>query len=120
MPILATNNIDKKTGMILRSFLEGILPVCNNKLKKAVLFGSYARGDYTEESDMDVFLLIDVNDNELCNFNEPFSEWVYEIIDQYGELISLVVESVPYYKRYENSLPLFQNIKREGIVLYES
>jgi predicted nucleotidyltransferase len=40
--------------MILNELIERVRPVFGDKLKKVILFGSYARGDYDAESDVDI------------------------------------------------------------------
>jgi tRNA nucleotidyltransferase (CCA-adding enzyme) len=52
--------------MILNELIERVRPVFGDKLKKVVLFGSYARGDYDAESDVDVMLMV----NDYCDFSK--------------------------------------------------
>ena len=42
----------------LNELVEGILAIFNNQVIRIVLYGSYARGNNTSESDVDVDLLL--------------------------------------------------------------
>lgn len=56
------NNLMSKSkedlDLILKELIEGVFPIFSDKLKRVILFGSYARGDYDEESDIDVMLML--------------------------------------------------------------
>ena len=43
--------------IVLKELTEQIYDLLGDKLDKVVLYGSYARGDNTEESDVDVLVL---------------------------------------------------------------
>lgn len=58
MPYL-TAKTPAELKLILDELIQKILPIFGSKLKRVILFGSYARGDYDEESDIDVMFLID-------------------------------------------------------------
>lgn len=55
------NKIDK----ILNQFVSEISGLLGNRLKKVILYGSYARGDYDKNSDIDIMILTDLNDKEI-------------------------------------------------------
>jgi len=48
--------LDTITGRVCAAAKE----VLGDKLEKVLLFGSYARGDYDEYSDIDIFVLADI------------------------------------------------------------
>jgi len=49
---------------ILEVFVGSVKKEIGNKLSDVILFGSYARGDYDEESDVDVAVIVDVPQGE--------------------------------------------------------
>jgi predicted nucleotidyltransferase len=78
-----------------------------------ILFGSYARGDFNEESDIDFALLL--NDNEISAAKEIINtaHLIAPINIKYNSVISILPISE---NRFQNSsLPIYQNIRREGI-----
>jgi len=44
----------------LSYFLKNLRKKFGNKIKKVILFDSYARGDYNEESDIDILIVGDI------------------------------------------------------------
>lgn len=46
---------------LLLSYLSEIKKIYGLHLKSVILYGSYARGDYTPDSDVDIMLLVDLN-----------------------------------------------------------
>ena len=83
------------------------------RFAKLILFGSYARGDFHEESDVD-FLVV-LNDNEVQGGNEVFfvSDIVSELTMKYNKLVSYLPVS---YARLQNAQTNFYyNIRREGL-----
>lgn len=45
-----------------------------NDLRKIILYGSYARGDYCEESDVDIMILSALSENE----NDVVADRIYD------------------------------------------
>lgn len=43
---------------ILREFKKGLIKILGNSIVDVILFGSFAKRDYTEESDIDIDVLI--------------------------------------------------------------
>ena len=42
---------------VLMLFVQGTKKILKNNLSKLIVYGSYARGDYREDSDIDVMIL---------------------------------------------------------------
>ena len=63
--------------IVLKELTEQIYDLLGDKLDKVVLYGSYARGDNTEESDVDVLVLTNMEPEEnrkiLWTLNKIFS-----------------------------------------------
>ena len=43
-----------------------------------MLYGSYARGDYTSESDVDIMILLDLSDMEIKNYRHQRSDMTFD------------------------------------------
>ena len=55
---------------LLKSFQADLLKIYGEHLQKIILFGSYARGDFREGSDIDLLLLFNILLYEEC-FSYP-------------------------------------------------
>jgi predicted nucleotidyltransferase len=77
-----------------------------------ILYGSWARGMATDESDIDVMVILR---GEVLSFKEidAISESVYEINLKYNVLISLFPMSESDFK--SRNTPLLMNVRKEGV-----
>lgn len=51
---------------IMYKFAKQIRSIFGDSLKKVVVYGSYARGDYQKNSDIDIMILVDADDVEIA------------------------------------------------------
>lgn len=54
-----------KVRVIIYQFLQQIKGIFGTHLSKVILYGSYARGDYKDNSDVDVMILVDLPEEEI-------------------------------------------------------
>jgi len=81
-----------------------------------VLYGSYARGDYKTDSDMDILILLD---KENVNYEDQkrISHPLYDLEFETNQVIAPLIRSKKtWYEKYPNTA-LFININKEGIRL---
>ena len=50
---------------VLMTFAQGTKKILKNNLSKLIVYGSYARGDYSENSDIDVMILTPLSKEEI-------------------------------------------------------
>ena len=83
-----------------------------DRLVKLVLFGSHARGQATEDSDIDVLAVL----KEIKNAGDELfqaSEDAADVSFDYETLIGLVLASEGEY--LTRNTPLLLNVRREGV-----
>ena len=112
-------NTKINVNVVLTELVEKIKPVFDNKLKKVVLFGSYARGNYTGESDIDVMILIDENEEKIKDFENDIIDIDVELNLKYDIVLSTIIQTIGKFNKYKDILPFYSNIQREGVVYYE-
>ena len=59
-----------KVQMITTSVMESVFTLLSDKLYKVVLYGSYARGDYTPESDIDIMIVLNCPKEEVLSYRK--------------------------------------------------
>ena len=106
-------------NLIMNELIEKTIPIFGDKLKKVILYGSYARGDYDAESDVDVMFLVDKEEAELRKDVDKVISLETEIGLQYDVFISPLLQSNAKFLKYLPVIPFYQNIEKEGIVFYE-
>jgi predicted nucleotidyltransferase len=95
--------------LALNEFVKTLKERYKGRIKKIILFGSYARGDYDEESDIDILIIGDVPQREVSFLSA-------EILLKYGEVISAIVKSEEEFEKYKN-FSFYKNVLKEGIVI---
>jgi predicted nucleotidyltransferase len=82
-------------------------------LKKIILFGSHARGDYKDGSDYDILVIVDKKDKSSQGI---ILDACVEIMDKYYELIGCIVCDQDEWEM-KKRFPIGLNILKEGIEL---
>lgn len=110
----------------LNKYRQALLNQFPDQLQRLILFGSQARGEATAESDIDVLVVVDWEEEILSSgryavpFNDPrwriIVETAYDISLDYGVVLSPLVMSK---KRFEQSSPLNNQAKRDGIDIWK-
>jgi predicted nucleotidyltransferase len=87
-----------------------------DKLDKVILYGSYARGDYDNESDIDVMVIADIkHDDCLRAYEDHFNSFGSAIDLEYDVLTSIhVLDSATFYY-WLDVVPFYKNVMREGV-----
>ncbi len=81
-----------------------------------ILYGSKVRGDFDDESDIDLLILIDGEVNS--KIEEEISKIAYEIELEYDVVFGKVIESKDFWNsKLAKAMPLHQNIDKEGVPL---
>lgn len=97
---------------ILRELKKGLTELYGPRLKAVYLYGSYARGDYDDSSDLDVMIVLDT-------YTSYWDELVYsaELASQLSlendVTISRMIMTAEQWKT--GDLPVLRNIRAEGV-----
>ncbi len=81
-----------------------------------ILFGSHARGDQSDSSDIDLLILLDkekINREDEKRVKYP----LYEIEFETGQIISPIVFSKTEWNNRHRITPFHSNVIKEGITL---
>lgn len=109
---------DEQMRKILSELAEQLHQVYGNKLRAVILYGSVARGTQTDESDVDIMVLVDGNSAELKEYDDKLSDVSTEIALKYLKVFSIIDVSYKEYQDWKTISPFYKNVAEEGIVLY--
>ena len=87
-------------------------------MKQIILFGSYARGDYEEYSDVDVMILVDLRDNEIKQLTNDVIEISSDLGLKNDILISPIIKDVNQFNLWLPILPFYKKVINEGVTVY--
>ena len=94
--------------------VEKAQDICGEKLRDVILFGSYARGDFKEWSDVDIMILVNADDLECKRMDSVLMKSLSDLDHQMNLLLSFVVTSHERYERMKDTYPYYRNINKEG------
>lgn len=80
-----------------------------------ILFGSYARQDAQDGSDIDVMYLVDSPREEISAKNWQVGIAAADLMLEHGIMVSPIVENRAYFRQHMPTMPFFRNIQREGV-----
>ncbi|NJE02467.1 nucleotidyltransferase domain-containing protein [Thermococcus sp. JdF3] len=94
----------------LEDFLKFLKGNFEGRIEEVYLFGSYVRGDYTEESDVDLLVVGDVSLDELI-------DGIFNVLMRHGVVLNVVVEKPEEFKRWRDT-SFHRTVINEGIRVY--
>ncbi len=111
-----------KINNIIDEFINGVYEILGDRVKKIILYGSYARGDYNEGSDIDIMILTDLKENEMYENFIKISDMAYDIEEEnnFDITLSPLIKNIDKFNYWVEALPFYINVQREGVVLSES
>ncbi|WP_207653003.1 nucleotidyltransferase family protein [Acutalibacter muris] len=99
--------------------LNEVFRQCQNifpcEIRDAYLYGSYARGDYNNESGVDILLTVDLEPAEVSRYRNQISAISSDLSLAHEVTVSITVKSFDYFHRYSTTLPFYKNVLTEGI-----
>lgn len=87
----------------------------SDKLDSVILFGSYARGDYDDESDIDIMILANINDTDVNVCTRQLYEKIFHLELEHDCVLSLCVVPQDRFNKFKEILPFYRNVDREGV-----
>lgn len=102
---------------ILKQIIEVYHTVYGNDIVKIVLYGSYARGDYEKDSDIDIVAIVQGKRAELQQRLKRVWEVSSELELEYGTIISPTIIPFEEFEKFKDDLPYYKNILNEGVNL---
>lgn len=85
------------------------------KIDECYLYGSYARGDYHRESDVDILLTVMMSQAEIEDAGMQIAEVSSDLSLEHDVTVSIAVKPSELFKKYREILPYYQNVINEGI-----
>jgi len=116
--MISSHLADPRINAVTQKVLNAAKATLGERLDKVILFGSYARGDYDSDSDVDIFVLADVPPEETNRWSNSIDDRLSDLWFDYDLLVCIHLTSKAKFDRYFQVMPYYQNVIREGIELH--
>lgn len=106
------------TNTMKEDLPQGVVDLFSDSILAVILYGSVARNDNTDDSDIDIVIIIK---NEMDDATkERFIHWSAELDLRYDRVFSIIDIQEENMEKWGNVLPFYQNIQKEGIILWKA
>lgn len=102
----------------LKYYVDRIKKIYGDHLKAVILYGSYARGDFQSDSDVDIMILVNLTELELKTYRHQLSDMTYDFNEEYDLDIKPIAKSEAYFRKWVSAYPFYKNVNEEGGLLY--
>lgn len=104
--------------MITNELVEGLIDLFNDRLVSIILYGSVARGTNTDESDVDIAIIL--KDAKSQSVQDKLVDFTLNLDLKYDKVFSVIDIDYEEFLKWENVLPFYKNVKKDGVVLWKA
>lgn len=100
---------------VFHKLIPGLVKIFHGSVSSIILYGSVARGTQTAESDVDIAVI--VNGYTKTTY-DAMTDFVVDLELEYNKVLSVLLIDYDKFKEWENVMPFYKNVKKEGIQLW--
>ena len=111
-------NSNKTLMASIKTMSEELSVIYGGSLRTIMIYGSYARGSQTEESDVDIALIL--NKKPTKGMTDKMIDCVARHEVDCDKVLSVIDIQSDQYDNWKTSLPFYMNIDKEGITVWKT
>jgi predicted nucleotidyltransferase len=111
-------SVSPKIFDLMEQYVFEMKKIYGSHIQKIILYGSYARGDYQDDSDIDIMILLDISDLEIKDYFEQLVSVTFDFNMEHDTDIKPIAKSNAHFQKWIINYPFYANINKEGVVLY--
>lgn len=100
---------------MLQRLIPGLLNIFHGSINRIILYGSVARGTQTSESDIDIAVIVKDYTQDM---HDTMTDFVVDLELEFDKVLSVLLIDYGKFKEWENVMPFYKNVKKEGIQLW--
>lgn len=98
---------------LLGQYVEEVRKIYGERLKSVILYGSYARGDFRPDSDIDIMILVDLTDMEIEKYRKQLSWSTYDFNEEHNTDIKPIAKNDAHFQKWLGFILFIQMYKRK-------
>ena len=102
----------------LKQLIPGLQEIYGDLINSVILYGSTARGTRTNDSDVDVAVLL--RSGATKEMRGQMLDLVVDLELACGKVLSVICIDYGKFSEWKDTLPFYKNIREEGIVLWQA
>lgn len=100
---------------VLEKTRQGLVEIFGDKLEKLLLYGSYAKGEARPESDIDLFIVVNIAPEDLVTSHRKVSDFTSSVDLEHGVLLNTILRDLETFQEQRNSNPFLVDVLATGI-----
>lgn len=104
--------------LITNELVEGLIHLFNDRLVSIILYGSVARGTDTDESDVDIAIIL--KDAKCQSVQDKLVDFTLNLDLKYDKVFSVIDIDYEEFLKWENVLPFYKKVKKDGVILWKA
>lgn len=105
-------------NIVTSEVVSQVVELIQDDIYKIYLYGSYARGDYTSESDIDIMIVLSCDKDKVKSYRKQVSRLASRIALENDVEVSLLLRDKESFEVGQRLLPFYHNVTREGVTIY--
>ena len=97
---------------------KSVPEVLNEHLIKMIVYGSAARNDFSDDSDIDIAILTDLDRETIKNYDSALMDIVTEIAIDNGAIVEYICVPYSEFESKKSWYSYFKNIEKDGVRIY--
>jgi len=107
-----------ENNRIFQQLIPEMVEIYGDLLVSIILYGSVARGTQTDESDIDIAVMLRSEETE--GMKERMTNMIVDLELEHNRVLSVLRIDYDQFKVWENVMPFYKNMKKDGIVLWQA
>jgi predicted nucleotidyltransferase len=106
---------EEQLDYITQKVAEEARTVFDNTLREVILYGSYARGDHKQWSDVDIMILADVDELTAKKLDGELTKRLSNLDYRMNMLLSTIVVPFSRFEYFNEYYPFYMNVRKDGV-----
>lgn len=106
---------EEKIKAVAEQFALEAKRIYGASLRNVILYGSCARGDFMDDSDIDIMILLDIPREEIRNARKQILDISDKLDLEYDVVLAPVIQNYQLYHQYMAASRFYQNVQKEGV-----
>lgn len=103
---------------LFQQMVPGMVEIYGDMLVSIILYGSVVRGTQNAESDIDIAVML--RSQESVDMKERMTDLIVDLELEHNAVLSVLRIDYQQYKAWEDVMPFYKNMKKEGVVLWQA